>query len=286
MYNGRHPRDMETQLKNDSGLHSVVVNADSLDEALADAAVQLDAMVSNLEYEVIEKGSEGFLGIARRPWKIKVYPNEESLALKRKKERGTISIDEELADEQKVVDKDGLFYVRHFGSQLYLKVLLPAGRGKPVDLKDVMDTLKRSDTLSVDENLVRKFVRNGTNNGYEAVGTYEHTKAADALIAVDISKDEMRATVTAAAPALGGSDISADQIRKALDAQGVVAGIEEDKITTFVDSPVYDIPYEVAAGIQPVDGRDAYIAYNFETDRTKLRVKEAANGQMILKSLT
>ncbi len=278
-------KDMEMQLKTDSSLHTVEVNADTLDEALLDASVQLDTKVSNLEYEIISRGSEGFLGIAKRPWTIKVYPNSASLAQKKKHDTGIISIDEKLAEEQKIVNRDGMFYVHRFAAQLNLKVICPVGNGKSVNLKDVMDALRRSDTLSVEENLVKKYIKNGTAGVYEPVGMYDHAKAADALLAVDISKDEMKATITAAVPAIGGADISAQQIKQALETQGITVGMEDDKINLFVDTPLYDQPYEVAAGVPPVDGRDAYIAYNFETDRTKLRVKEAANGQVNFKEL-
>jgi hypothetical protein len=37
--------------------------------------------------------------------------------------------------------------------------------------------------------------------------------------------------------------------------------------------------------VQPTNGKDAYIKYEFETDRTKLKVKEAANGQVDFKEL-
>ena len=49
-------KDMESQLKNDQMLQGVEVNADSLDEALADAAGQVDSRVCTLVYEVFEKG--------------------------------------------------------------------------------------------------------------------------------------------------------------------------------------------------------------------------------------
>lgn len=45
------------------------------------------------------------------------------------------------------------------------------------------------------------------------------------------------------------------------------------------------MPYEVAAAILPVNGTDAYIDYKFETDKTKLRLKETANGQVDFKEL-
>ena len=42
--------DMQTLLQVDRNLHFVEVNADTIDEALADAVVQLDTKLSNLHY--------------------------------------------------------------------------------------------------------------------------------------------------------------------------------------------------------------------------------------------
>ena len=95
----------------------------------------------------------------------------------------------------------------------------------------------------------------------------------------------MHGTITVSSPAIGGADISADQIRRALQTQGVVAGISEEKINEFVDSPVYGVPFEVASAELPVDGKNAYISYNFETDKSKLKMKESASGQVDFKEL-
>ena len=70
-----------------------------------------------------------------------------------------------------------------------------------------------------------------------------------------------------------------------LETQGVVVGINDTYINDFVDNPVYGMPFVVAEGIAPQDGRDAYISYNFETDRSKLRIKESKSGQIDFKEL-
>lgn len=46
-------------------------SAKTLDDAITDAKVKLGATTENLEYEVIDKGSNGFLGIGSRPAKIR-----------------------------------------------------------------------------------------------------------------------------------------------------------------------------------------------------------------------
>lgn len=50
----------------------IEVSAKTVDEALTEACVKLGTTSDKLEYEVIEKGSTGFLGIGSRPAIIKV----------------------------------------------------------------------------------------------------------------------------------------------------------------------------------------------------------------------
>ncbi|MBR7064060.1 MAG: FapA family protein [Treponema sp.] len=277
--------DMQDLLDRESALHDVEVNADTIDEALADAAVQLNTRAINLEYEVLEKGSSGFLGLGKKPWKLKIYQNPSTIVLK-KSASGQNDVEGDGGFETvRIEDKDGFFYVRHFGSDILLKVTLPIGKGEAVDVKDVLAKLKRPDTTSVEEDLVRKYVKQGTNNDYQVVGTYKHIASADAMLVIDISKDEMHATVTASPPAMSGADISVSMIERALKSQGVSFGISEEKIQAFVDSPVYDSPFEVASGTPPQDGKDAYIAYDFETDTSKLRAKVTESGQVDFKEL-
>ena len=84
--------EMEKKLQNDKDLQCVEVSADSLDAALADAAIQLDSRVANLEYEVLEKGSNGFLGLMKKHWTIRVYENEEIQHQKKQKKQEEASV--------------------------------------------------------------------------------------------------------------------------------------------------------------------------------------------------
>lgn len=277
-------KDMAQMHERDKDIVSVEVRADSLDEALADAAVQFNTKVSNLEYEVLEKGFDGFLGIAKKPWAIRVYQNPETV-----KKIHSSSSSDVLAgfesEEKKPASRDGLYYIHHFDNDLVLKVTLPEGKGHPVDVNTILNDINRPDTLSFDEPLVKKLAKEGTGNEYKVVGKYNHVPSSDAVFVVDISKDELKATCTINPPTLGGADVTAEQIKKALTTQGVVAGVSDEKINALVDSPVYNEPVVVAEAVLPVDGRDAYMVYNFETDRSKIRAKEAANGQVDFKEL-
>lgn len=277
-------KDMAKMYERDKGINFVDVRADTLDEALADAAVQFNTKVSNLEYEVMEKGFEGFMGIAKKPWAIKVYQNPESLQ-KAAKSKASSVMDGFDDEEAKPVSKDGVYYIHHFDNELVLKVVLPSGKGKPVDINTLLNDLNRPDTTSVDEPLVKKYAKEGTGNQYQPIGKYNRVPSSDAVFVIDIAKDNMKATCTINPPTLGGADVTPEQIKNALTTQGVVAGISDEKINALVDVPIYNEPVVVAEAVLPVDGHDAYMVYNFETDRSKIRAKEAANGQVDFKEL-
>lgn len=278
--------DMKRFLSQDKELHFVEVNADTIDEALSDASVQLDTKANNLQYEIVERGSDGFFGLGKKPWKLKIYQNPSTIVKKEKLASDGLFSDDDLAETVKIQDKDGLFYVRHFGSDINLKVIPPLGNGSPISQKEVLEEIKRNDTISYDEDLISKYIKNGTNGEYCVVGQYKHVSAGDVLIAVDATKDEMKASIIVSPPSMSGCEASVDAIKRSLAQQGVIEQCYLlDKINEFVDSPVYNIPFEVASAILPVDGRDAYISYNFETDPKKLKAKISDTGNINYKEL-
>ena len=46
----------------------------TVEDAVVEAAVQLGTTSDRMEYEILEKGSNGFLGIGSRPAKIRTVP--------------------------------------------------------------------------------------------------------------------------------------------------------------------------------------------------------------------
>ncbi|MCQ2589495.1 MAG: FapA family protein [Treponema sp.] len=278
--------EMRIRLQIDSQLHFVEVRADTVDEALADAAVQLNTVVKNLQYEIQEKGSDGILGMGKKPWKLKIYQDPSTIKRDVKLASDGLFFDDEMQSQQVVKNQDGLFYVRHFGGDIALKIVLPVGEGTPIDAKDVIAEVKRQDTLEFDESLIRKYIKNGTENTYNVVGKYKHVPAGDVLISVDATKDEMKGSIIVSAPSMSGAEASRDMIVRALTQQGIIEQcINYEKIDEFVDNPVYSIPFEVASALKPVDGKDAYLSYNFETDIKKLKAKISDTGQINYKEL-
>lgn len=274
-------KDMKDFLAVDNQLQFVEVMADSIGEALEDASVQLDVKTSSLQYEIVEKGSEGFMGLGKKPWKLKIYPDPASIPKVKKLASDGLFDEEELAAAEETQNRDGFFIVRHFKSDIMLKIILPTGDGEQIDIKDVIAEVSRQDTIDFDEDLIKKYVKSGTDDEYKSIGQYRHIPAGDVIIGIEVTKDEMKAAVVVSQPSISGSEASAEMIKRALQAQGIIDPcVDEKRVNDFVDRPVYNVPFDVAFAIQPVNGHDAYISYNFETDPKKIKAKVSDSGNI------
>jgi uncharacterized protein (DUF342 family) len=136
----------------------------------------------------------------------------------------------------------------------------------------------------IDEELVSKTVREAAA-AYVKVGDFEHRPVNDSIVTVEITEGEMKAYIQVMPPGPGGCDLSVETYLSFLRNNRVVYGVKEEFLRDFADKPTYKEPVVVAEGSRPIDGRDAYIQYNFETDQTKVRLREGSNGRVDFKEL-
>jgi uncharacterized protein (DUF342 family) len=275
---------MRRYLEEDGARKSLVVEGRSVEEALADAAVQLGLPLKGLEYEVLENGSPGVLGAGRKPWRIRAYP----AAAKREVEMPTTrAAPEEFGESPPVIeekDVDGECFVRLSPDGALLKVTAPSGRGKRVSERQAFDKLLSRAVRAYDEPLVKAVVKQASSD-YVRVGEFISNPANDALITVDITDQEMKGYVIMTPPGPGGADLSKDSALAFLRNNRIIHGVSDAALQELEDRPRYREPFLVAEGSRPQNGRDSYIQYNFETDKNKQQLREAADGRVNFKEL-
>ena len=66
---------------------SITVSAKTVSDAITEASIELGIASTGIEYEVIEEGSAGFLGIGKKQAVIKAWKKDEKSAKKEKKEK-------------------------------------------------------------------------------------------------------------------------------------------------------------------------------------------------------
>jgi uncharacterized protein (DUF342 family) len=274
-------RLMKEQLDQDRGISAVEAEGPTLEEAVAQAATLLNLSVRRLEYEVTERGSTGFMGAGKKGWKIKAYQRlrvrEESFD-----EEAFDAADE--FDAPVMEDRDGAVFVQLRYEGAFLKVVLPEGRGKRASLAQAHAALEERGVADYDQKLVAEAVKAAAGE-YLRVGDFEHHSENNTAVTVEIVDQDMKALLYVTPPGPGGCDSTLETYQTFLKNNRVYYGIDMDFLENFADKPLYKERVVVAEGLPPVNGRDAYIRYNFETDQSKVRIREGANGRVDFKDL-
>jgi uncharacterized protein (DUF342 family) len=272
---------VKDQLEQDRTIKTIETTGDTLELAVSEAATLLDIPVRRLEYEIAEKGSSGFLGSGKKSWKIRAYERVYA----QKAQEGDEFFGEGIDFDAPIIeDKDGEAYVHLSAEGAFLKVVPPVGSGRRATEAQAIQALNAREVMNINAPLVSKTVKEAAG-AYVRVGDFEHRPVNDSMVTVEIAEGEMKAYLQVTPPGPGGCDLSMETYLSFLRNNKVVYGIKEDFLQDFVDKPVYKEPVAAAEGTRPVDGRDAYIQYNFETDQSKVRLRESSNGKVDFKEL-
>ncbi|MDR0561296.1 MAG: FapA family protein [Spirochaetaceae bacterium] len=266
---------MKEQLDSDRSIKIVEVAGADLGAAVAEAAVMLNLPMGRIEYEILDRGFPGFLGTGKKEWKIKAYGR---LVTKKLADIVAAQIEAAEAEVEVIKDKDGDVFVVLNDDGANLKVVAPIGSGKQVTEADAMRVLKSRDVIDIDENLVKMVVREAKGI-YIRVAGFNRKYSNDAMASVNITDQDMKAFISVIAPGPGGADLTVEALMRVLKDNKVSFGFKEDVLSNFVDQPVYKTPVLVAEGLQPVNGKNAYIQYNFRTEG-KILPKAGIDGRV------
>ena len=86
-------------------MNKIRVSAKTVSDAITEASIELGLASTEFEYEVIEKGSAGFLGIGSKQAVIEVWKKEEKKPEKKKPEKKKPEKKVEKKEEEKVVEE-------------------------------------------------------------------------------------------------------------------------------------------------------------------------------------
>lgn len=272
---------MRNAAKEDAERKSVNVSGESLEEALREASVELALPLKKIEYEILEKGAAGFMGMGKKPWLLIAYPAATIV-----EGDGDLGFDDDfgLATEAPR-DRDGAALVRLTPGGVMLKVLPPVGEGAPLTERGALQAITaRRVTSKPDGQMIAKAVKKADAE-WVRIADYEYDPTNDPEITCTLVESEMKAVITMTAPGPGGVDPTADSIRMALEMQGVVHGIDEEVLAQLEEEPRYREQIVVAVGSKPKHGADARMDYHFRVNREQMQVQARADGSVDFKEL-
>ncbi len=272
---------MKNQAAEDKAAKHVQATGATLEDALQQASIELGLALKKIEYEILEKGTKGTFGFGKKPWIIIAYPMKQKVEEKEFDHGFDMDLGERTSSLSE--DRDGRVSVRLTPEGVLLKVSKPVGKGRSVSERDAIEKISRRYGGRYDTGLVAKVVKLADDE-YVTIADYEHSPTDDPMMSVDIVEGEMRAVLILHPPGAGGADPTFDSMVSFLQSNGVIHGIKEEVIKAMEDDPPYGISMTVAEGSKPRNGKDAYVMYTFETDKSNVKLKEK-NGKVDFKEL-
>jgi len=276
---------MRLKSEEDKKNRAIAVQAESVPEALQKASIELGIPVRRLEYEILEKGASGTLGMGRRLWKLNVYERSKEVKTSHEVEEETPGSAPGAARvEEKPKDRPGEVFVRINGASALLRVTKPVGRGPRATEIMALEKLSLRGITNFDPSLVSRVVKHADGE-YIRVADVQYNPSHDATVSIDITDGEMKAVLMVTEPGRGGADISVDFLRSFLQSHGVVHGVREDVLEEIEHSPRYGRPIVVAEGTKAHDGANARVAHNFRLERDEVTLKEK-DGRVDFKDIS
>lgn len=272
---------MKEQAEFDRSKQETQVAGSTLKNALSNAAMELGLPIRMINYEILQKGSSGVLGIGKKDWLIIAYVASDT--------KKSASASDDLLDPlgmssvEIVEDKDAAYYIRLNRGVAKLMVVPSKGTGRDVKQKTIEDALIMRGIEDFQKNKIKAIIQK-SDEKYHNIGTYRANPPADALVDITLSNEDMLATMIFTPPGHRGDDIEFDLIASYLKQQGIIYGVQEDKIKEFIQYPNYSNTLDVAVGDKAENGTDAYVEYLFETDKKRL-VLEEVDGRVDFKNM-
>ncbi len=268
---------MRDQMGDDSDRRFVNVSGDTLEDALQQASIELGLRVKQIQYEVLERGNRGVMGMGKKPYLILAYPlpKQESASSVDSDVQIDLSL---LSSDEEPADRDGRVFVRLTPDGIMLKVTRPVGSGVKATEREALERILERVDDGFDKARVSKVVKQAAGD-FVKIGAFSYDPSKDASLSVELAGSEMKAYLMAYPPAEGGADPSYDQVVSFLQMNGVVEGIKEDVVQAFVDDPLYRETVLVAEGTQPRNGKDATVKYAFDLEPGEIQLKEK-NGRV------
>ncbi len=253
----------------------VEVLAFSIENALKEAAEAMGTSIVNLEYEILEKGNAGFLGIGRHPYRILVRLSENMHDYMPELSGEHINFDEH---NEAILNLDGSFKLMVRKQGVMLKVNPPKGKGSPVALSQVMQAIAAKQLQGINQDLAKRAV-NQPNGKWVRLGDYIPSQF-DSSFQIQVSPDEMKAFATIVKPEKFGRVLEVAEIMSGLKARNVFYGIKESVIEDAIENELYGIPVLIAEGDEPKEGKDAEIKYHFKTSDDEVKFAMAEDGSV------
>ncbi len=252
--------DFYQDIKAKKSSKSVEIYTNSIEAGMEEAASLLDCPLYELAYEIIEYGSAGLFGIAKKDYYVRYIHVPLS-----RSEVGQAGVDGDDIDmaiststPEAVVVSDNIV-VRVKTDGVMLKVPRSKDKSKWTE-EDVKKILSKKSVLNYDKKAVSNALEHPTGEYVKVAEAYDN-RHSDGHFLLEVSDDKMKAFIKLQTLKSDAKEVSAIDIKEELEQSKIVFGIDEEAIEKLVEHYHINVPTLVAQGTYVVDAENARLNY-------------------------
>ncbi len=276
---------MRKQSEEDRKNRTITVEGPSVEEALKRASIELGVPVRRLEYEVAVRGSDGMLGMGRRPWKLSVYEKSQMVKTEQESEAEARRAEELAAVEaQRPKDHPGEVIVRIQADGVYLKVTRPQGRGPRATEMMALERLSLRGVSRFDEGLVSRVVKHADGE-YVHVADVQYNPNNDSTVSMDVTDGSMKAVVVLSSRAPAAPTSRRTTFGRCCSPTAWSTGSRKRCSRRWSPLLAMASPSSSPKVPAPQNGADAHIVYTFKVQHQEVGLHER-NGRVDFKDIS
>lgn len=161
---------------------------------------------------------------------------------------------------------NGYFRLVNQEGKTLLRVFPPTGGGKAVEITDLLEYLTMKD-YACDLSALKRAVEGAQKEEQEICIGNETRFPERECYKLTVSPDRMQAYAKFYAASVDAEDMTEEEMLRDLRHRGIKCGILTDAVHDFFIRREYCKEILVAQGREPVQGKNAYIEYKFNTDK-------------------
>ncbi|QHQ62100.1 DUF342 domain-containing protein [Anaerocolumna sedimenticola] len=150
----------------------------------------------------------------------------------------------------------------------YLRLYPAVGIGKPINYDEINNYLTDKRIYDYDIKALGRAITALSDQVIEVKLTPVTILPENEYVRISVYPEHMYVIGRFYPPSTQGNPITMNEIVNSLSQAGVKYGIQNNNIEAFLANRKYCEDYVLARGTNPVEGKDAIITYNFNTDNT------------------
>ncbi len=250
----------------------IVLEGKNLNSLIEDGLQKLNKSREEVDVEIIQED----IGLFAKKFKIKVSCKENH-----SDKAEDVNVDTILKNISDISTIKDSFEIKYLNDGVYLTIYDSLYRSE-ILAKRILNRIERKKIVNYDAQKVEQIISE-LNCELVKIAPPQEEHLIDAELIIDITDKNMKAYMTLLPP-LGGKNISYDEAISIIKQQ-IIFGLVDEEVENIIYNRIYNKKILIAKGKQSVDGKDGYIEYHFNTNKSSKRVRTLEDGSVDFRNL-